>query len=168
MGKCLTRDLQQLSGEPAPDPPTNFPLGFKVKSLTKFSGAGQPCGGCPGTRVTRLRSLSALPLSGTLSECGAGGQGMPQPVSLYHLQSQLHSLGDSIFWKRRLHQGHQLAPQRAPLRANGVIVLAEPRHDHEVQGEVRGDDAADPLLLQLFQTPQLCKHAARCRQPWSC
>lgn len=84
---------------------------------------------------------------------------------MHHLQRQLHSLGDSIFWEGGLHQGDQLALQKAPLRADGVIVLAEPRHDHEVQGEVGGDDATDPLLLQFLQAPQLCNHMHVCPSP---
>ena len=77
---------------------------------------------------------------------------------MHHLQGQLHPLGDCVLREGGLHQGHQLARQRAALGADGVIVLVEPRHDDEVQGEVGGDDAADALLLQLLQAPQFCNH----------
>jgi len=103
---------------------------------------------CPGLG----HSLSPLPTPTCGSPTVPGVR-----ISGAHLQGQPHSLGDSGVWEGGLYHGHQCALQTPSLGADQIAVLANPGHDHEVEREVGGDDAADPLLLQLLQALQLCK-----------
>ena len=53
-----------------------------------------------------------------------------------------------------LHLRHHGAAQHASLRANQVAVLLDARHHRKVLWEVTGDDAADPLLFEVFRAIQ--------------
>lgn len=75
-----------------------------------------------------------------------------------YLQSQSHSLGYSCLRENGLNMGHQLTGQPAALRANQLALLLNAGDHSKVQREVSGDDAADPLLLQLLMTFQVCRH----------
>lgn len=77
------------------------------------------------------------------------------PLPWTHLQAQPHPLGDGRLGEDGLHLRHQPAAQPAALWANQVALLLHPRHHGKVEREVGGDDAADPLLLQLLAALQV-------------
>lgn len=67
-----------------------------------------------------------------------------------YLQSHPDPLGQSSFWKDRLHLRDHGAAQDASFRTNQVAVLLDPGHHRKVLREVPGDDAANALPVQLL------------------
>lgn len=77
------------------------------------------------------------------------------PHPLPHLQPQPNSLGDCCLREDGLDMRDQVTGQLTSLWANQVALLLDAGHHSEVEGEVRGDDAADSLLLQVLVTLQV-------------
>lgn len=70
-------------------------------------------------------------------------------ASLY-LEANTNSLGESPFWEDCLHLWDHSAAQHPSLGPDEVAVLFDPGHHCKVLREIPGNDAADPLLLQLL------------------
>lgn len=77
-----------------------------------------------------------------------------------YLQSDPDPLGQSPFWKYRLHLRDNGAAQDAPFRPNQVTVLLDARHNSKELWEIPGDDAANALPFQLLGGVQGCRKRA--------
>lgn len=78
--------------------------------------------------------------------------GSPRP----HLQSHFDLLGQGSLREGGLYQRDAAAAQSPALRSHLIGLLPDPGHHGKVLWEVQGDDAADPLLLQLILVIQIC------------
>lgn len=77
-----------------------------------------------------------------------------------YLESHFDLLGEGAFREDGLHLRHHSGAQHAALGADVVGFLADAGDDGKVLGEVRGQDAGDALLVELFSTLQVCRRDA--------
>jgi hypothetical protein len=73
-----------------------------------------------------------------------------------YLEANLDLLGEGSFGEDGLHLRDDGGAEDATLRSDVVALLTDAGHNGKVLREVRGEDASDALLVQLFGTLKIC------------